>query len=111
MLQKTTPSSMAATWFKYNTWQLGYEEFSLAQWLWYWLLVHEVTGSNPVRTYISAVHFIHLFLCYGLVRKNHDMYMFVPLNSREVACKILNLIGFKSFKPFPKQQIIDSSKL
>ena len=51
MLRETTPSSMAASRFKYKTYQLRWREFSSAQWLWYWLLVHEVTGSNPARTF------------------------------------------------------------
>ena len=42
MLRETTPSSMADFQFTYNTWQLHWGEFSVAQWLFYWLLVKEV---------------------------------------------------------------------
>ena len=38
-LWETTPSSMAASRFKYNTWQQRWREFCLAQLLWYWLFV------------------------------------------------------------------------
>ena len=40
LLRETTPSGMAASQFKYNTQQLRWGKCSLAQWLWYWLLVH-----------------------------------------------------------------------
>ena len=36
-------------------------EFSSSQWLWYWLLAHEITGSILPGPYISAVH---LFICF-----------------------------------------------
>ena len=62
VLRETTPSSMVASPFKYNTQQLPSEEFSLAQWLWYLLVVHEVTGSNPAWTLYSSHAFIHFFL-------------------------------------------------
>ena len=48
VLRETTPSSMAASRFKYNTKQLRKIELSSSQWLLYWLLVQEVTGSNLI---------------------------------------------------------------
>ena len=51
---------MAASRFKYNTWQLGWGEFSLAQWLWYWLFVQASLVQILSRSCISAMH---LFIC------------------------------------------------
>ena len=65
-LRETTHSSIAASRFKYNTLQLGQGEFSLAQWLWYRLLVRKVSGSNPILTLYFCHAFIHLFLCHRL---------------------------------------------
>ena len=48
VLWETTPSSMAASRFKYDTQQLHWGDFSLAQWLWYWLFQPGGPGSNPV---------------------------------------------------------------
>ena len=52
MLWETTPSCMAASRFK-----------------WYWLLVHEVTGSNPPGSYISTMHLLICFFVTDFVRK------------------------------------------
>ena len=51
---------------------MRWKEFSFAQWLWYWLLVHEVTGSNPAWTLYFCHAFIHLFLYCGLCSKETD---------------------------------------
>ena len=32
----------------------------------YWVLVHEVTGSNPTQTLCFYQTFVDLFLCHGL---------------------------------------------
>ena len=59
VLRETTPSSVAASLLKYK---FKCVSFSLAQWLWYWLLVHEVTGLN--RAWILYVSAMHLFICF-----------------------------------------------
>ena len=61
VLRETTPSSMAASRFKYNTEQLRQGEFSLAQWLWYWLFIQASLVQILSRSYISDMH---LFICF-----------------------------------------------
>ena len=53
---ETTPSSMAASWFKYNAYQLRLGEFSLAQRLWYWPFVWESVFWIMPGLFISAMH-------------------------------------------------------
>ena len=63
MLWENTPSNMAAFRFKYNTWQLRWGEFSLAQWLWYWLFNQAALVQILSRSYVSAMHlFIYFFI-------------------------------------------------
>ena len=66
VLWETTPSRMATSQFKYIILQLRWGEFSLAQWLWYWLFIQASPGSNPVQILFFCHAFIHLFLSYGL---------------------------------------------
>ena len=61
VLWETTPSSMVASRFKYNTEQLRWGEFSLAQWLWYWLFVQASLVQILSEPYLSAMH---LFICF-----------------------------------------------
>ena len=69
LLRMTTPSGMAASQFKYNTQQLRYGEFSLAQWLWYWLINRAVLVRIPPGSYISAMHLFISFFVTDFVRK------------------------------------------
>ena len=70
-VQETTPLSMAASWFEYSTYQLRSGEFSLAQWLWYWLFVQASLVQVLSRSYISAIYlffvtdFVHKSACYN----------------------------------------------
>ena len=84
VLQETTPSSMAASQFKYNTLQLCWREFSVAQWLWYWLFNQAALIQTLSRSYISAVH---LFISY-FVRKTiiSNYFNCLHLNSTPITC-------------------------
>ena len=59
VLRETTPSNTAASRFKYNTYQLRWGEFSLAQWLWYWLFNQAALVQILSEPYISAMHLTH----------------------------------------------------
>ena len=52
--------------------QLRLGEFSLAQWLWYWLFVQASLVKILSKSYISAMH---LFICF-FVRKNANEYFY-----------------------------------
>ena len=68
VLRETTPSSMAASRFKYNTLQLV-GEFSLVQWLWYWLFNQVALVQILSEPYISAMHLFIYFFVTNFVRK------------------------------------------
>ena len=89
MLPETTPSSMAASQSKYNTKQMGNREFSLPQGLWYWLLVHEVTGLNHART----LYFCHpLFLCFYVTDFVHKSYLLIFFISKDQSTSWFSLL-------------------
>ena len=73
VLGETTPSSMAASRFKYNTKQLRYREFFLALWLWYWLFNQAALVQILSEPYISAMH---LFISFFLTEFVHRTIMF-----------------------------------
>ena len=70
MLREATPSSMAASLFKYNTWQLRQGDFSVALWLWYWLFVQASQVQILFTSYGSAMHLFICFFVTDFVRKN-----------------------------------------
>ena len=47
---------------------MHWEEFSLPQWLWYWLFRPGVRSSNPARTFYFSHAFINFFIA-NFVRK------------------------------------------
>ena len=112
VLRMTTPSSMVASRFKYNTWQLRSGEFSLAQWLWYWLINRAALVRVPPGSYISAMHlFISFFVRKKRLvlqtRKNHGLFgkRLIRGNicrKRERCAKIMRSRTFHFFgKSFP----------
>ena len=69
LLRESTPSSMAASRFKYNTKQMSWGEFSLAQWFLYWLSVQGSLVQILSRPYIFAMHFFICFFFTDFVRR------------------------------------------
>ena len=69
MLRETTPSSMAVSRFKYNTKQLRWGEFSLAQWLWYWLFNQAALVQILSEPYISTMQLFISFFVADVVHK------------------------------------------
>ena len=99
LLQETTPSSLVASRFKYNTNCIW--EFSLAQWLWYRLFVQAYLVQTLSRCYISAMHLFICFFVTDFVRKISEFVSFFvqvgPNDSRSLSLLFVLIFVYSHF--------------
>ena len=89
VLWETNPSSMAVSQFKYNSKQLCWGEFSLAQRLWYWLFNQAALVQILSEPYIFAMHLFISFFVKDSVSKKIYSHLIKVLKTYKSFCSIL----------------------